>query len=81
MYGRSNRNRNAEYLNVGQSGNVIKMGDGLRAQMGVANVIYYNNFDLEVINRALYALSAAKLGLNDRVFILRTGMNSLCLAA
>lgn len=73
MYGRSNRNRNAEYLNIGQSGNVIKMGDGLRAQMGVANVIYYNDFDLEVINRALYALSAAKLGLNDRVFVLRTG--------
>ncbi len=29
MYGRSNRNRNGEYLNIGQSGNVIKQGDGI----------------------------------------------------
>jgi hypothetical protein len=41
--------------------------------MGVANVIYYNRFDLDVINRALYALSASKLAMNDRTFILRTG--------
>ena len=26
MYGRSNRNRNGEYLNFGKSGNVIKQG-------------------------------------------------------
>lgn len=30
MYGRSNRNANGEYLNFGKSGNVIKMGAGLR---------------------------------------------------
>lgn len=28
MYGRSNRNSNGSYLNIGQSGNVIKQGDG-----------------------------------------------------
>jgi hypothetical protein len=41
--------------------------------MAVANVIYYNKFDLEIITRALTALSMAKLAMNDRVFILRTG--------
>lgn len=30
MYGRSNRNNNGEYMNFGKSGNVIKMGAGLR---------------------------------------------------
>ncbi len=35
MYGRSNRNRNGEYLNIGKSGNVITMGAGLREQMEV----------------------------------------------
>ena len=30
MYGRSNRNVNGEYMNFGKSGNVIKMGAGLR---------------------------------------------------
>ena len=44
MYGRSNRNANGEYMNFGKSGNVIKMGAGLREQMEVSNVIFYNNF-------------------------------------
>lgn len=33
-FGRSNRNANGEYLNIGKSGNVIKMGAGLKAQIG-----------------------------------------------
>src|SRR5574344_1601742 len=41
--------------------------------MDTANVIYYNDFSLKLIEDALYELSAAKLGLGDRVFILRTG--------
>lgn len=73
MYGRSNRNRNGEYMNFGKSGNVIKMGAGLREQMEVSNVIYYNKFSLKLIENALYELSAAKLAMNDRLFILRTG--------
>lgn len=73
MYGRSNRNSNGEYLNFGKSGNVIKMGAGLREQMGVANTIYYNKFSLKLIEDALYELSAAKLAMGDRMFVLRTG--------
>ena len=33
-YGRSNRNLNGEYLNYGKSGEVIRMGAGLKAQIG-----------------------------------------------
>lgn len=73
MYGRSNRNRNGEYMNFGKSGNVIKMGAGLREQMEISNVIYYNRFSLKLIEDALYQLSASKLNMNDRVFILKTG--------
>lgn len=73
MYGRSNRNRNGEYLNFGKSGNVIKQGAGLREQMEISNVIYYNRFTLKLIEDALYQLSSSKLALNDRVFILKTG--------
>jgi hypothetical protein len=73
MYGRSNRNRNGEYLNFGKSGNVIKQGAGLREQMEVSNVIYYNRFSLKLIEDALYQLSSSKLALNDRVFIMKTG--------
>ena len=36
-FGRSNRNSNGEYTNIGKSGNVIKTGAGLYEQMEVAN--------------------------------------------
>jgi hypothetical protein len=73
MYGRSNRNRNGEYMNFGKSGNVIKQGAGIREQMEISNVVYYNDFSLTLIEDALYELSAAKLGYGDRTFVLRTG--------
>lgn len=73
MYGRSNRNRNGEYLNLGKSGGVIKTGAGLREQMEISNVLYYNTFRLKVIEDALFEISASKLDYNERVFILRTG--------
>ena len=72
-FGRSNRTANGEYLNIGKSGGVIKMGAGLYEQMEVANTIYYNTFSLKLIEDALYELSAAKLSMGDRTFILKTG--------
>lgn len=62
-----------EYLNIGKSGEVIRMGDGLFAQMEVANTMYYNTFSIKLIENALYELCAAKLDWKDRTFILRTG--------
>lgn len=73
MYGRSNRTASGEYMNFGKSGNVIKMGAGLREQMEVANVVYYNTFSLKLLEDALYELSAAKLDFGDRYFVIKTG--------
>lgn len=73
MYGRSNRTANGEYLNFGKSGNVIKMGAGLREQMEVANTMYYNTFSLKLLEDALYELSSSKLAMNDRTFVIKTG--------
>lgn len=73
MYGRSNRNRNGEYLNIGKSGNVITMGAGLREQMEVGNAVWYNDFSIRLIEDLLYELSVSKLEMGDRTFILRTG--------
>lgn len=56
MFGVSNRNSNGEYTDFGFSGNVLKMGDGLRAQCSAANVIYYNKFSLKVLEDAIYDL-------------------------
>lgn len=72
-FGRSNRTQNGEYLNIGKSGGVIKTGAGLLEQMETGNTTYYNVFSLKMIEDALYQLSAAKLGMNERKFILRTG--------
>lgn len=72
-FGTSNRNLNGEYLNIGKSGEVIRMGAGLYEQMEVSNTIKYNTFSLKLIEDALYQLSAAKLDFKDRTFIMKTG--------
>lgn len=73
MFGRSNRNKNGEYTNIGVSGNPIKTGAGLLEQMEVANTTYYNNFSLKMLEDALYQLSASKLDFGDRLFVIKTG--------
>jgi hypothetical protein len=47
----------------------------LRAQMEVANTIYYNDTAniLKLIEDALYEISESKLGFQERKFVLRTG--------
>ena len=72
-FGRSNRNSNGEYKNIGKSGVVIKTGAGLYEQMDVANTLFYNQFSLKLIEDALYELSAPKLGMGDRYFLIKTG--------
>lgn len=72
-FGRSNRNSNGEYMNIGKSGSAIKTGAGLFEQMEVANTMYYNNFSLKLLEEALYELSASKLGFGERYFLIKTG--------
>ena len=72
-FGRSNRNANGEYKNIGKSGNVIKAGDGLFAQMEVANTHYYTTFNIALLENILLELSTAKLGLGERYFVIKTG--------
>ena len=35
--------------------------------------MYYNTFSLKLLEDALYELSASKLGMNDRLFVIKTG--------
>lgn len=73
MFGRSNRNINGEYTNIGKSGSVIKTGAGLLEQMEVGNTFYYTDFSLALLENALYELSAGKLEMNKRFFLIKTG--------
>ena len=72
-FGRSNRNGNGEYTNIGKSGGVIKAGSGLYEQMAAGNTYYYNTFSLKMLENALYDLSAGKLDMGERTFLIRTG--------
>ena len=72
-FGRSNRNNNGEYMNLGKSGSAIRCGAGLFEQMEVANTMYYNTFSLKLLEDALYELSASKLDFGDRYFLIKTG--------
>lgn len=78
-FGVSNRDNNGEYKNFGKSGNVIKTGDGLFAQLEVSNTTYYNKFSLGMIEAALMELSSNKLDFGDRVFMLKTGQGGATL--
>lgn len=72
-YGRSNRNKNGEYTNIGKSGGVIKTGAGLFEQMEVSNTFYYNKFSLKLLEDALLSISTSKLDFGDRYFVINTG--------
>lgn len=72
-YGRSTRNKNGEYLDIGKSGEVVRAGAGLFQQMEVNNTSFYNDFSLKEIESALYELCAANLNYNERTFVLKTG--------
>ena len=48
--------------------------------MEVANTMYYNNFSLKLLEDALYELSAGKLDMGERYFIIKTGRHKSCLA-
>ena len=72
-YGTSNRDANGEYHNFDASGEVIRMGDGLLAQMERGNVIPYNVFSLKFFEEVLTGFSAGKLDFTDRKFMVTTG--------
>ena len=74
MYGRSNRDQSGLYLNKDhKSLQTLTMGAGFREQMEVSNTIFYNTFSIKLIEDLLLDLSEAKLGFNDRKFIMKTG--------
>ena len=73
IYSRTNRDQAGEYHNIGKSGNVIKMGSGIREQMEVSNTQFYGKFSIKLIEDMLYSLSHSKLGMGERRFVLRTG--------
>lgn len=73
MFGKTNRDENGRFLNKGKSAIEIQAGSGIREQMDVSNVHYYNVFSIAGVNSVLYELSEGKLDWGERTFMLRTG--------
>lgn len=72
-YGRSNRNPNGEYTNIGKSGGILRTGDGLYAQMEAGNVRYYNNFSLKLIEDMIDNIVYGKQDFDSRKVVIKTG--------
>ena len=74
-FGRSNRNQNGEYLNIGVSGTVIKMGAGLFEQMEYGNTEYYSDTNqvLKIIEDSVSELCVGKIPVSERKVVIRTG--------
>lgn len=73
MFGKTNRDENGKYLNIGKSGIAIKAGSGIREQMEVSNTTFYNKFSIRLLEDLLSELCEGKLDFGERKFILRTG--------
>ena len=80
VWGRSNRNKNGEYTNIGVSGDAIKTGAGLYEMMEQGgNTIYWNDSPLKMIEEGLYALFAGRTDFKDRAVTVRGGERGIAL--
>ena len=73
MFARSNRDENGNYYDLGKSGFYIKQGAGIREQMEVSNVEFYNDFSIVMLESILNDMVEGKTEISDRDFIIRTG--------
>lgn len=72
-FGRSTKNENGEYTAYDESGEPLIIGDGLYAQVEVANTHYYNKFHLGIIEDVIYDLTSDLKLQGEREIVLKTG--------
>lgn len=77
MFGKSNRQSDGSYANIGDSGYEIKAGMGLREQISPSNILYYNKFNIETMVDYCLSLSVGKLPQDSRRFVIGTGEHGL----
>lgn len=77
FFGKSNRDENGKYLNIGDAGGEIKTGMGLREQISPANIFNYTSFNIETLVDFALSLSVGKLPEDSRHFVIGTGEHGL----
>jgi len=73
MFGRSNRAADGSYKDKDKSGNVLKIGSGVREQMESSNTAGYNVFDLDYFSSVMLDLSESKSPTDTCKYVVRTG--------
>lgn len=73
IYGRTNRDEYGTYHDRGRSGNVIKMGAGIRQQRQIGNTFVYDKFTIDYITEILDQLSEGRFDYKNRIYTMRTG--------
>ena len=73
MFGVSNRAEDGSYKQKDKSGNVIKIGSGIREQLEAANTAFYNVFDLDYFSSVMLDLSENKSPTDTCKYVVRTG--------
>jgi hypothetical protein len=75
MYGTTNVDDQGNTYNIDEkSGRKLTFGPGLRQQTSNSNIIWFNTFSLGLLESVLNQLSYNKLGLNEKVFEINTGL-------
>jgi len=73
QYARSNEAPDGTYKNRGTSGNIIKQGDGIKAQTRKSNYSTYNEFDVKILSDHVLAMSVGKYKMGERDVLLNSG--------
>jgi hypothetical protein len=73
MYSTSNKTAEGNYVIKGKSGNVVKMGAGIRQQMESSNYFGYSDFNIEKFTEMLLDLSVGKIVMGQREVTVLTG--------
>jgi len=73
QYARSNASEKGEYFNRGTSGNIIKQGDGIKAQKRQANYDTYNEFNVSTLADHVLAMSVGKYNEGERKVLMSSG--------
>lgn len=74
LWARDNRTNDGLYVDFGKSGNVIRMGNGIMAQMEPGQTIYYSEFDIDDFVESLQTIfENGNVPMEERKIVVVTG--------
>lgn len=78
LWARDNRTSNGQYVDFGKSGNVIRMGNGIMAQMEPGHTTYYSEFSIDDFVDSLQVIyENGNVPINERKLVVVTGQRGM----